>query len=275
VFDGSNDVITQTATSSTTYTISGWIKNSTATSWSFISWASDGINYTNLTFPNLTSSSTWVLRTATGNIPSCANLRLRFTSTGIISQFRIDDVKLTGTSIPVISNNVGNSFCDGDSILLTSTISPTYLWSTGETTQSIFVKNAGIYTVSSNCSTSLPFNVTTQNCNLTLNLIVILQGFYDINTHEMSSVLFNTGISSIPTACDTIEVSLYDNSSLPINKLTKKVVLNTDGTTSIDVPWTLLGQLYYIVIKHRNSIETWSKSPILLVGTNASCDFTN
>jgi hypothetical protein len=91
----------------------------------------------------------------------------------------------------------------------------------------------------------------------------------------MSSVLFNTGISSIPTACDTIEVSLYDNSSLPINKLTKKVVLNTDGTTSIDVPWTLLGQLYYIVIKHRNSIETWSKSPILLVGSNASCDFTN
>jgi len=237
--------------------------------------SSDGINYTNLTFSILTASSTWVLRTANGNIPSCANLRLRFTSTGIISQFRIDDIKLTATSIPVISSNGGFSFCSGDSITLTSTISPNYLWSTGETTKSIIVKNAGIYTVSANCATSLPFNVATQNCNLTLNLAVFLQGFYDINTHEMSSVLFNSGISNVPTACDTIEVSLFDNSLFPVNKLTTKVVLNTDGTTSIDVPWTLLGQLYYIVIKHRNSIETWSKSPILLVGTNASCDFTN
>ena len=46
-FDGVDDVITASATYSTTYTISGWIKNSTATSWSHIVWSSSGINYTN------------------------------------------------------------------------------------------------------------------------------------------------------------------------------------------------------------------------------------
>jgi hypothetical protein len=47
VFDGVDDVITNTITPTSAYTISGWIKNSTATSWSHIVWSSNGTNYTN------------------------------------------------------------------------------------------------------------------------------------------------------------------------------------------------------------------------------------
>jgi hypothetical protein len=40
---------------------------------------------------------------------------------------------------PVITTNGPTTFCDGDSVLLSSSTSVSYLWSTGQTTQSIFV----------------------------------------------------------------------------------------------------------------------------------------
>ena len=47
--------------------------------------------------------------------------------------------------IPTITGNV--SFCQGDSAILTSSVAKTYLWSNGATTQSIIVKQAGEYSV--------------------------------------------------------------------------------------------------------------------------------
>ncbi len=65
---------------------------------------------------------------------------------------------------PLISSSAANIICAGDSITLTSTIAANYLWSTGATSQSIVVKYAGTYTVSTNCgtssSTSVPFTVS-------------------------------------------------------------------------------------------------------------------
>ncbi|MEY4487767.1 MAG: hypothetical protein RIQ79_275, partial [Verrucomicrobiota bacterium] len=70
--------------------------------------SSDGTTYTALTYSRPTGSGTtgWLLINPTGTIPSTANLRIRFRQTGTATQFRIDDVKLTGTvaaSLPVIS----------------------------------------------------------------------------------------------------------------------------------------------------------------------------
>lgn len=66
---------------------------------------------------------------------------------------------------PVITPNSGVSFCEGDSILLTSSTGNTYLWSNGKTSQSIYVKTGGNYTVqvsnANGCkSTSAPVTVT-------------------------------------------------------------------------------------------------------------------
>ena len=70
---------------------------------------------------------------------------------------------------PIISSSAANIICAGDSITLTSSIAANYLWSTGATTQSIIVKNAGTYTVSTNCGTSssisTPFNVSILSAN--------------------------------------------------------------------------------------------------------------
>jgi large repetitive protein len=67
---------------------------------------------------------------------------------------------------PVITASDSTTFCVGDSVLLSATAGyTTYLWSNGETTSSIYVKNSGTYAVqvTANCgaavSDSLSINV--------------------------------------------------------------------------------------------------------------------
>ncbi len=65
--------------------------------------STDGSTYTALAFPALPTgagTATWHYTTATGIIPSTSNLRIRFIQSGTATQYRIDDVKLTGTTGP-------------------------------------------------------------------------------------------------------------------------------------------------------------------------------
>ena len=60
----------------------------------------------------------------------------------------VDSVQYIDTTIrvnPIVTGVV--SFCQGDSTILTSSTANTYLWSTGATTRSIVVKQAGTYNV--------------------------------------------------------------------------------------------------------------------------------
>jgi hypothetical protein len=83
----------------------GVFKSSTASTGSdlIVEVSSDGTNYTALSFaalPTGTGTATWFQRTATGTIPAAANLRIRFRQTATTTQYRIDDVALTGTPQP-------------------------------------------------------------------------------------------------------------------------------------------------------------------------------
>lgn len=65
--------------------------------------SSDGSNYTALSYTRPTGSGTanWRLISPTGTIPSASNLRIRFRQPASAStQWRIDDVVLTGTAVP-------------------------------------------------------------------------------------------------------------------------------------------------------------------------------
>jgi hypothetical protein len=62
--------------------------------------SSNGSDWTTLTMPSLptgTGTATWYYRTCTGTIPATATLYIKFTSTST-TEFRIDDILLTGTS---------------------------------------------------------------------------------------------------------------------------------------------------------------------------------
>jgi hypothetical protein len=68
---------------------------------------------------------------------------------GNLSQvIAIDSIEYIDTTIrvnPIVSGVL--SYCEGDSTILTSSTANTYLWSTGATTKSIVVKQAGTYNV--------------------------------------------------------------------------------------------------------------------------------
>lgn len=79
----------------------GIVKSTTASNGSdlILEVSSDGVTYTPVAFPSLpTGSGTaiWHQRTTTGTIPACSNLRIRFRQNGTTTQYRIDDVVLTG-----------------------------------------------------------------------------------------------------------------------------------------------------------------------------------
>lgn len=56
--------------------------------------------------------------------------------------------------LPIITANNSTVICQGGSVTLTSNLQENYLWSTGATTQSIVVTEAGNYTVSYTCGTA-------------------------------------------------------------------------------------------------------------------------
>jgi hypothetical protein len=69
---------------------------------------SDGVTWTPLTYTRAAGGGTsvWILVTPTGTIPSAANLSIRFTNptnstTPLSVGFRIDDIKLVGTPVPL------------------------------------------------------------------------------------------------------------------------------------------------------------------------------
>lgn len=72
--------------------------------------SADGSNWTALSYTRTTGSNTanWSYINPTGNIPAVSNLRLRFTGTNS-TEWRIDDVKLTGTTGALSTNDVRKS----------------------------------------------------------------------------------------------------------------------------------------------------------------------
>jgi hypothetical protein len=125
----------------------------------------DGTTWSNLSFPALptgTGTAAWHYRTASGTIPATANLRIQFRQNGTVTQYRIDDVKLSFTlSSPQITASGPLTFCEGGSVTLQASAGSGYLWSNGATTQNIhvvaggdyFVKETGLYGCTLNSDT--------------------------------------------------------------------------------------------------------------------------
>ena len=55
----------------------------------------------------------------------------------------------------------------------------------------------------------------------------------------------------------------------------KDVILLTDGSAEVQFSDNVALGTYFIVLRHRNTIETWSKNPILFNGNLVLFDFSN
>ncbi|MFN8249605.1 MAG: GEVED domain-containing protein [Ferruginibacter sp.] len=109
---------------------------------------------------------------------------------------------------------------------------------------------------------------------ITLNLKLFLEGFY-MGGGLLQPDLSNVEISTDPTEADTITVNLWNpaNLSNADPDHSTKAVLHTDGTATMQFPAIVNGNSYYIAVKHRNHIETWSHDPLMFTGIT-SYDFT-
>ncbi|MFN8249604.1 MAG: endonuclease [Ferruginibacter sp.] len=128
-----------------------------------------------------------------------------------------------------------------------------------------------IYTnPSTGCSNSIVKQVSVTACSVsaTLNLTLFLEGFYT-GSNSMNANIFDLGMSADPTASDNIQVNLWSAGSLSnsLPDYTGTALLHTNGTATIQFPAAVLGNSYYIAVVHRNSIETWSKLPVLFSST--------
>lgn len=94
----------------------------------------------------------------------------------------------------------------------------------------------------------------------TLNLSALIQGFYnpssDIMVSDTATVVLRNANS--PYAIIDSAVAVLDQSG--------------NGVFSFTLPINATG--YYIVFKHRNSIETWSSLPVPFVNNTLTYDFT-
>jgi len=157
------------------------------------------------------------------------------------------------------------------SLTICSTQLP-YTWNgvtfTGAGTQTAHILNAA------GCDSAATLTLTVNQCFSTLNVKAYLQGFYRGNG-TMAATLNDLGISSDVTATDTITVNLWSaaNTANATPDYSQKVILHTDGTASVQFPAATIGNSYYIAIKHRNSVETWSAAPVAISSTT-SYDFS-
>jgi hypothetical protein len=100
----------------------------------------------------------------------------------------------------------------------------------------------------------------------TLNLKAYLEGLY-AGAGLMHKAQDVSGDHFPDNVADQVTVELHDATTpFGIAYTYSSLNLNTDGTLSITtIPGSLTGS-FYIVIKHRNSIETWSMAPVSFAG---------
>ena len=81
----------------------------------------------------------------------------------------------------------------------------------------------------------------------------------------MAPTLFEQGMSSDPTATDIVTVNLWSPAQLSSAAPDYSVsgILHSDGMVQLQLPVSVIGNLFYIAVVHRNSLETWSSNPVL------------
>ena len=114
--------------------------------------------------------------------------------------------------------------------------------------------------------------LTGLNATVSLSLKIFMEGYYNPASNQMNAVS-NPG--GAPTVTDTITVSLASPTS-PYNTIyTDQEVVLTNGIANLQFPIAALNNSFYVVVKYRNAIETWSKTPLLFNTTSKSLDLTN
>lgn len=102
--------------------------------------------------------------------------------------------------------------------------------------------------------------ISIQSQEATLNLKAFIEGFFNSGTNTQTG--------------DTVTAYLRNTSSPYLPADSGKAFLNSSGNAVLNFPHVSSGN-YYLVVKHRNSIETWSAAGIYFAsGSEVNYDFS-
>ena len=186
---------------------------------------------------NPTVVSNPVTMTVSGGLPTISSFTPTSGTSGTI-------VTINGTNFVGVSavkfNGTNASFTVVNATQITATVPA------GATT--------GLISVTNNCGTgNSATNFTVGAATANLSLQVLLQGMY-IGSGQMIAAI---NPSANPNACDTITVSLAAATSPYAILYSNKDTINLSGLGVFTFPGAVIGSSYYIVVRHRNSLETW------------------
>ena len=107
-----------------------------------------------------------------------------------------------------------------------------------------------------------------------LEIKCFLQGYYN-GGNLMQTVRYNQGSinDTQSTQTDWVTVELHQANTPFQSIYSFNGIIHTNGIIRCPIPASLNGQSFYIVLKHRNSVETWSSLPVVL-SSFTSYDFT-
>ena len=219
---------------------------------------------------NLLLDSVWV------NDRSGSNLQI---ATATHSIFKLPYT----ISTPILINNGGTSGYgarDEMTVLPLSGVVRIANWSGGT------AANGGIFVYCPNNDTTVCRNVffsfavsmfenQTTAANLIENTVTYLMRDQVPTTKTLNLTAAIEGLWNGSTmVSDTVSVELRNIASPFALVESKKIFLNSNSTGSLLFTTPLDGTQYYLVIKHRNSIETWSTIGVQFSAGNLSYDFT-
>ncbi|MBK9320357.1 MAG: SprB repeat-containing protein [Bacteroidetes bacterium] len=95
-------------------------------------------------------------------------------------------------------------------------------------------------------------------CSISISLRLFIEGFYDGNQTMTAVANASAGIA------DTVTLELHETVAPYGIIQSASSAIDTSGWGEFVFPASLWQQSFYIVIKHRNSLETWSKTPFHL-----------
>ncbi|MFN8143097.1 MAG: IPT/TIG domain-containing protein [Bacteroidia bacterium] len=189
-------------------------------------------------------------------------------------------------SIPKITSFTPGNGSVGNSVVITGSYFSSATQVQFNTTNATFVVNnanqitatvpagatSGTIKVINPCGTGTSLTSFTINpSSVTLTLTVFIEGYY-LNGAPMPAVI-NPGIH--PNVCDTVTVELVSPGNTTVVQASDKKTIGTNGVGTFTFPGSMIGSFHWIVVKHRNSIQTWSAAAVNFPGSTVSYNFTN
>lgn len=105
------------------------------------------------------------------------------------------------------------------------------------------------------------------------NIKLYLEGLYNTSNHQMTPAMNETVAQFSDYISDSITLQLAQPYFPFLIEFSYGAKLQTDGSLEVDIPCYVSGN-YFLVVKHRNHIETWSAFPVAFATDTINYNFT-